>query len=50
MNESIDIEIRFKSQAAGNVILPDELALVESILPELIRELMYELDEPTKVE
>lgn len=34
MNESIQTEIRFKHQAA--VISTDELALIESILPEII--------------
>ena len=34
MNESIQTEMRFKSQAA--VISTDELALLESILPEII--------------
>jgi hypothetical protein len=36
VNESIDIEIRFKPQAAGNILLLGELELLESILPELI--------------
>lgn len=38
MNESIHIEIRFKPQAA--VITADELALLESILPDLIHAMM----------
>ena len=48
MNESTDIEIRFNSQAADTV-LSDELALIESILPDLIH-LMYELDEHAEAE
>ena len=38
MNESIQTEIRFKPQAA--VISADELALLESILPDLIHAMM----------
>lgn len=38
MNESINIEIRFKPQAA--VISADELALLESIMPEIILAMM----------
>ena len=38
MNESKHIEIRFKPQAA--VISTDELALFESILPEIIHAMM----------
>jgi len=38
VNESIQTEIRFKPQAA--VISTDELALLESILPDLIHALM----------
>ena len=38
MNESIQTEIRFKPQAA--VISTDELALLESILPEIIHAMM----------
>lgn len=38
MNESIQTEIRFKPQAA--VISTDELALLESILPDLIHAMM----------
>lgn len=38
MNESIQTEIRFKPQAA--VISADELALLESILPEIIHAMM----------
>lgn len=47
VNESITIEIRFKPQVAGDVILPDELELLESILPELILALIQveELDD-----
>lgn len=41
MNESTTIEIRFNSQAV-DAISTDELALIESILPELIRELVQE--------
>jgi hypothetical protein len=41
VDESTDIEIRFNVQAADSV-LPDELALIESILPDLIRELMQD--------
>lgn len=40
MNESTTIEIQFKITAAGDAILTDELALLESILPEIIREIM----------
>jgi len=40
VNESTDLEIRFNPQAAGKAILSDELALIESILPDLICELM----------
>jgi hypothetical protein len=36
MDESITLDIRFKSQAADDAILPEELELLESILPELI--------------
>ncbi|HUW36286.1 MAG TPA: hypothetical protein VMV91_03050 [Rhodocyclaceae bacterium] len=38
MDESTNIEIRFKPQAA--VVSPDEVALLESILPEIIRALL----------
>ncbi|MGC2457945.1 MAG: hypothetical protein WA435_08115 [Gallionellaceae bacterium] len=38
MNESLQIEIRFKPQAAD--ISPDEIALLESILPDLIHSMM----------
>jgi hypothetical protein len=38
VNESIQTEIRFKPQAA--VISTDELALLESILPDLIHAMM----------
>ena len=48
MNESTTIEIRFNSQAAETVT-SDELALIESILPDLIQ-LMHELDEQTEAE
>lgn len=37
MNESIQIEIRFKSAA---VVSPAEIALLESILPEIIHAMM----------
>lgn len=40
VDESTDIEIRFKPQAE---IQPDELALLESILPELLIALMQEV-------
>lgn len=43
MNESIHIEIRFKPQAA--VISPAELALLESILPDLIHAMMQATEE-----
>ena len=49
MNESTNIEILFNSQAV-DVISADELALIESILSDLIRELMYELDEQDEAE
>ena len=39
MNESITTKIQFKPQAA--VISTDELALLESILPELIYAMMH---------
>ena len=38
MNESIQTEMRFKPQAA--VISADEVALLESILPEIIHAMM----------
>lgn len=38
MNESTTIEIRFKSQAAD--VSPAEVALLESILPEIILAMM----------
>lgn len=38
MNESTTIEIRFKPQSA--VISADELALLESVLPELLLAIM----------
>lgn len=38
MNESITTEIRFN--AAADAITPDELALLESILPEIILGMM----------
>ena len=38
MNEITQTEIRFKSQAA--VISTDELALLESMLPEIIKAMM----------
>ena len=38
MNESIQTEIRFKPQSAA--ITADELALLESILPDLIHAMM----------
>ena len=38
MNESLSIDIRFKPQAA--VISHDELALLESVLPDLICSMM----------
>lgn len=40
MNESMIIEIRFKNQFAA--ITADELALLESILPELIHAMQAE--------
>lgn len=44
MNESAKIKIRFNSQVAGDSIHPDELTLIESMLPELIRELIQDDD------
>lgn len=38
MNESIQTEIRFKPQAA--IISTEEIALLESILPDLIHAMM----------
>jgi len=38
VNESIQTEIRFRSQSA--VISTDEVALLESILPEIIHAMM----------
>jgi hypothetical protein len=43
VNESTTIEIRFNS-AAVDVISSDELALIESIAPDLLRELMQSVD------
>lgn len=43
MNESTTIEIRFKPQSA--VISTDELALLESILPDLILAMMQAEEE-----
>jgi hypothetical protein len=40
VNESTTIEIRFNSQA--DAVSSDELALIESILPDLIREMMQD--------
>ena len=40
MEESIDVEIRYSPNAAGPPLLPDELALLESMLPELIHAIM----------
>jgi hypothetical protein len=40
VNESTIIEICFNSQA--DAVLSDELALIESILPDLIREMMQD--------
>lgn len=48
VDESTNIEIRFNSQAAETVS-PDELALIETILPDLIN-LMHELDEQEDIE
>ena len=45
MNETLSITIRFKPQAA--VINPDELALLESILPELIHAMMQAAERET---
>jgi hypothetical protein len=42
VNESIQTEIRFKPQAA--VISTDELALLESILPEIIHAMMQQVE------
>lgn len=39
VDESTDIQVRFKPLAE---IQPDELALIESILPELLIELLQE--------
>jgi len=44
VNESIQTEIRFKPQAA--VISADELALLESILPDLIHAMMQAEEMP----
>ncbi len=41
MDESTNIEIRFNSQTAVTV-LPDEIALIEACLPDLLRELMQD--------
>ena len=38
MDGGIEIVVRFKPEAAK--VLPDELALLESILPEIIRAMM----------
>ncbi len=40
VNDSLDIEIRFKPQAADNILLPGELELLEALLPELILAMM----------
>lgn len=40
MNDSIDIEIRFKSRTAGDTLLSGELELLETLLPELILAMM----------
>ena len=43
MNESTTVEIQFKPQSA--VISADELALLESILPDLIHAMMQAEEE-----
>lgn len=40
MNEQTEIDIRFHAHASN--ILTDELALIESVLPELLREMMQD--------
>jgi hypothetical protein len=40
VNEQTAIEIRFHAHASN--VLPDELALIESVLPELLKEMMQD--------
>ena len=49
MDESTCITIRFKPTAADDTLLPDELALLESILPDLIHAMIQaEADSETE--
>ena len=49
MDESTLITIRFTPPAADDALLPDELTLLESILPELIHAMMQaEADSETE--
>ena len=45
MDESINFEIVFKSPSADSEVTEDELTLLESLLPELIRALIEEFQE-----
>lgn len=47
MNESTTIEIRYRPQSA--VISADELALLESVLPELIHAMCHAVEHLTEL-
>jgi hypothetical protein len=46
VNESLQAEIRFKTQAAD--VTPAEVALLESILPEIIHAMMQAEEDETE--
>ena len=45
MDELINIDIAFKPSSQDRVVTADELALLESLLPELLRALIVETAE-----